>query len=244
MNKSERAKIWRFHNSFIRKYERMYISKMRKLLKWEILNYNGEPSIGPIYNFLLELYTKVGPIYAKSSYQGVMKQANKKRMPIGFNEAIIQGIINEFRLKLLNESSAEIDSTTRNSIEKALIEGQLQGKGLVQVLNELAASDMPKSRARTILRTELNKAANFAEQLGVDATGIKTNKIWISTRDGRTRDSHIMADGQTVPDGEPFTIRGRYKMQRPGDSTNEDGTKVPPEEIVKCRCVVGREVVR
>ena len=54
----------------------------------------------------------------------------------------------------------------------------------------------------------------------------------------------MQADGQTVPDGAPFNINGAYTMQRPGDSTNEDGTKVPAKEIVNCRCVVGREVVR
>ncbi len=230
---------------FLRKYEIYYLPKMKREIIKQIESYNGGlVDYSSLYFFLLEVFKKVGVLYAKATYRTVMAQANEKRMPIGFNELIINIIINEFRLKLLNEASVEVAQTTKEIIEAALIKGQQEGMSLNEVINNLKGSNIVTWRARLILRTELNKATNFAEQVGVDATGIATQKEWVSTRDDRTRDSHLSANGQLVEDGEPFLINGRYTMQRPGDSTNEDGTKVPASEIVNCRCVVARKVKR
>lgn len=244
MNKRDRAIYWRRHNALLRKYEKKYLAKVKSILRDQIRGYNGEINIAKMYEFLIHIYGDIGKVYAKIAYDSVMKMAQKKRRPIGFNELIVAAIINEYKLKLLNESAAEIDQTTRDIIQEALTAGQLRGLSLPDVLKEVLISGMVESRARMILRTELNKAANYAEQIGVDATGLPTNKIWVATNDDRTRDSHRHADGQKVEDGKPFTISGQYTMQRPGDSRNEDGTKVPAKEIINCRCVIARELKR
>lgn len=56
-------------------------------------------------------------------------------------------------------------------------------------------------------------------------------KMWVSRRDNRVRDTHVGADAQVVPVGEPFTVGGS-SMMYPGDRS------APPEETVNCRCIV------
>lgn len=55
---------------------------------------------------------------------------------------------------------------------------------------------------------------------------------WESMRDEKVRGSHAIADGQTVPINEPFTV-GRYKLLHPGD----DSLGAPPSETIGCRCL-------
>ena len=52
-----------------------------------------------------------------------------------------------------------------------------------------------------------------------------------SGRDGRTRDSHLDADGQEVDLDQPFEIGG-YKMIQPGDMS----LGAPISEVANCRC--------
>jgi len=47
------------------------------------------------------------------------------------------------------------------------------------------------------------------------------------------------------PDGKPFIVGNeQYQMQRPGASIGTDGRKIPGKEVINCRCVVGRIVLR
>jgi len=55
---------------------------------------------------------------------------------------------------------------------------------------------------------------------------------WESMRDEKVRGSHAIADGQTVPINEPFTVGG-YKLLYPGD----DSLGAPPSETIGCRCL-------
>ena len=59
-----------------------------------------------------------------------------------------------------------------------------------------------------------------------------TRKTWVCLMDGKERDTHGAADGQTVGIDEMFTV-GNCQMLYPGDWIN--GT---PEEIANCRCWV------
>jgi uncharacterized protein with gpF-like domain len=54
-------------------------------------------------------------------------------------------------------------------------------------------------------------------------------KRWITRRDDRVREAHVLADGQTVPLWAPFTIGG-FPAQYPQDPT------LPPEQSANCRC--------
>tara|TARA_R110000823_G_scaffold1464_1_gene5701 strand:+ start:28409 stop:29218 length:810 start_codon:yes stop_codon:yes gene_type:complete len=88
-------------------------------------------------------------------------------------------------------------------------------------------------RADAIGRTEVQGAYSGGEMDGARALGEygPTYKRWLSAVDSRTRESHLDADGQTVPIAEPFLVGGT-PMDRPLDPG------APASEVVNCRCVI------
>src|SRR6478735_7043130 len=114
-----------------------------------------------------------------------------------------------------------------NTYYRILNEAGIQNQlSLDEIINNLLSSEITKNRAALIARTETGKAANAAEQIGSDKTGLQTRKEWIAVRDFRTRHDHINVDGKIVPDGEPFNVGG-YMMLRPGAIKTTDGLRVP-----------------
>ena len=78
----------------------------------------------------------------------------------------------------------------------------------------------------------LNAATIVAAQQQNEEFGEELHKCWISTLDGRTRDSHFRADGARVPIDAKFKV-GVAELAYPGDPTG------PPEEVFNCRCRLG-----
>lgn len=98
-------------------------------------------------------------------------------------------------------------------------------------------------RGETIARTEaiqsLNRSADEAFRQVVDTGAVKASavkRIWDSTGDSRTRDTHLEMDGQEVGLNESFVTPGlvSYRLMFPGDTTLD----APPEETINCRCRV------
>lgn len=143
--------------------------------------------------------------------------------------------IRDFILARANQLAGQVTDTTYAAIQQALVDGVAQGASV----DDLAASvrhvfDVAStSRARTIARTEVISAANgsaslAAAQLPADVAG---GQEWISTRDDRTRDDHVDADGQVVVMGAPFEVGGESLLY-PGDPAGDGGN------VINCRCTV------
>lgn len=88
-------------------------------------------------------------------------------------------------------------------------------------------------RADTIARTETSAAFVQGSYGGAKALGPygPKQKVWSASADGRTRATHLDADGQTVAFDEMFIV-GEAEMEAPHDPNG------PPEEVVNCRCAV------
>lgn len=172
----------------------------------------------------------------------------KRLMPIGYNEELIQEIIQYFQIHLLDKAVLPISDTMKEWILDRFIDGQQQGKSLSQIKDELIKHDFPKNRAIVITRTEVLRASNHGAVAGAKKAGYKTNKMWISAKDFRTRRiprdeySHVAMDGITVPLEEPFHVPrrdGGYDfLMQPGDPAGD------PANTIMCRCSVGFSVVR
>lgn len=90
-----------------------------------------------------------------------------------------------------------------------------------------------KNRAVVIARTESLGALNGSRADSFHAFeeegGEGMEKMWLSTRDSRTRPTHVIADGQRVPLTQPFIVGG-FPLMFPGDPSG------PASEVIQCRC--------
>lgn len=91
------------------------------------------------------------------------------------------------------------------------------------------------SRAERAARNNTNSLCACQKLETLKQQGYKY-KQWKTIMDGRERDTHAIANGQTVPIDEPFIVGG-YRMMFPRDVTYG----APPKEIINCRCsIIGR----
>jgi hypothetical protein len=79
-------------------------------------------------------------------------------------------------------------------------------------------------------RTEATAAFNYGEESTIAESGLQFQE-WVAVIDTHTRSSHLDADGQIVPVGEPFNVGGEMLMY-PGDPSGSY------EETSNCRCSV------
>ena len=134
----------------------------------------------------------------------------------------------------------DISKTTERRIRRTIIEGLNDDLSPAEIARNIVDDndDISLGRAKTIARTETHTAAMTGQQMNMEEAsedlGMEMNKVWISTEDARTRQSHIDADGQTVGMREWFKV-GESELYIPGDP---DGA---PEEVINCRCAVTYE---
>lgn len=140
---------------------------------------------------------------------------------------------------LLPEPSVDIPADLRWNKQKIvsnITQAVLQGKSIPEIAKSMeTVVGMNKASAVRNARTAMTGAQNAGRQQAYEraaAMGIKLQKEWIATLDGRTRHSHGMADGQKVDINGMFSV-GDCKMRYPGDVQN--GTAA---EIYNCRCTM------
>lgn len=124
----------------------------------------------------------------------------------------------------------------RECVGKTIISAILQGKSITKIANELQQKipGLNRNFAIGTARTAITNAQNAGRQdqyLLAKQMGIKVQKRWFATLDGRTRHAHAMADGQTVDVDADFDVDG-YKMAYPGDR------RAPGYLLYNCRCTM------
>ena len=134
-----------------------------------------------------------------------MAVTSKKRFNLEFRKALQEGMD-------LGYSGRKLQTFVANSVKKVLSKRNL-------------------SRALTIARTEANSLANYGRGVGANSTGILYTKEWISQRDGKVRDAHVILDGTEVNEDNNFEYQG-YRLEYPGDSS----LGAPAGLTVNCRC--------
>jgi len=77
---------------------------------------------------------------------------------------------------------------------------------------------------------------NDATYQAAGARGVRY-KRWVTMHDNAVRETHVLADGQTVRIGAPFDVGG-YDLRFPGDPVG------PPEIWINCRCVMQSGTLR
>lgn len=125
----------------------------------------------------------------------------------------------------------------KKQIRAQITSSILQGESISDIAKHLMQRipEMNKAGAVRTARTAVTSAQNggrLASYEKADQMGIKVRKVWIATKDGRTRRNHQRLDGETVDWDEDFSNGLRF----PGDPSGK------PEEVYNCRCTVRTEV--
>lgn len=144
--------------------------------------------------------------------------------------------------------SAEIADTTIASASAVIIQQMQISQDIApdkyipsisRMIAKKIGGNGAKSRAMTIARTETHKAANVSQftraQMAVTDSGLDVQIEWISTNDGRVRDSHRAVNGKIIQMGESFNVNGT-KMKYPSDPSGGAAN------VINCRCVLGYHV--
>lgn len=123
----------------------------------------------------------------------------------------------------------------RDKFSSEITSGILQGESIKKLADRVQPlSDANRAGAIRNARTAVTGAQNAGRQESYNRAkemGLKLRKLWIATKDGRTRHEHAMLDGQTVALDEPFMVEG-HKIMFPGDPT------ALPRLVWNCRCTM------
>lgn len=125
----------------------------------------------------------------------------------------------------------------KKQITAQITSGILQGESIPDLARRLqkAIPNMNKASAVRTARTAATSAQNggrLASYEKADKMGVKVRKVWVATKDDRTRRDHRRMDGETVDWDEDFSNGLRF----PGDPSGK------PAEVYNCRCTMRTEV--
>lgn len=123
-----------------------------------------------------------------------------------------------------------VEETTKQLLSErlaAVLEDEPTLPKLMEAVEEVMGHRI-QSSAENIARTETVGAYNAGGDIVRDDSGVEA-KEWLATADERTREAHLDADGQVVPQDEDFTVDGE-QLSYPGDPRGS------PANICQCRC--------
>jgi len=227
----------RRRQSFQSKYER----KIRKAFNDQLSIFRNAGTIAdlrkdvseqPIKDLFLELYTDVGDVFARRTWAGL------KNMPYTETKQEPAWIERMRKYALIDASGRilEITKTTQNRINAIIVAGLEAGLSIDEIQTQIVGTaglsplnGTLTQRARRIARTEIISASNAGSLEGARSTGLNFKKQWLATPGPRTRDDHIIADGQIVGKDEMFLVGGE-ELEYPGDPAGSPGN------VINCRC--------
>jgi len=201
---------------------------------------------------IYSLHIAMGTQMADNAYKG-LKKGIKSNLPNehkGYFTDLWQSVIVRYLdYKGLAQLIKDITDTTKEQINRYIKKGVSEGLTLQQTIKNLKTAGITDYRAELIARTETVKAANTGSVVGAISTGLRTNKIWISTLDNRTRimprdrSDHYHMNQIQVPIDTKFEVPtldnlGFEFMDYPGDFHASAGN------VCTCRCTIGYAVVK
>lgn len=122
-------------------------------------------------------------------------------------------------------------------LNSMLLQGILNGDSIPKIsqsLTTVIGNNLASAtrNARTMV-TEAENHGRLDSYQDLADQGVVQKKVWIATPDGRTRESHLMLDGEEVDIDEEFSNGLMYPADPSGD----------PEEVWNCRCTMRDRIV-
>ena len=186
----------------------------------EYLTYSYEEGfVGTLYSLQQQGIPLVFPINQEQVAEAIQhdtKISTKKNTKTGKLYASLGEDITDLKKKI----AGEISRGFAGSMSYAKI-----------VANIALISGIPKNNAMTIARTEMHRIQTKASMdtcYKAREKRAEVIKIWDSTLDGKTRDSHMRVDGEQKELDEKFSNGLLY----PGDPDGQ------AKEVINCRCAL------
>ena len=149
--------------------------------------------------------------------------------------AVAKAVTIDSKLKadLYTELGVDVNRL-KKTIAEEITRGIATGRLYKDIARNIAkAGKIPRGRAETIVRTDggrVQEQATFDAQQAAKAKGADVVSQWSAIRDGDTRPTHRMLDGQIREVGEYFEVEGKRAKHPHGFGR--------PEEDINCRCTL------
>lgn len=259
MNAQERKEYWvkveRLRKQLDEKYSSLFKAAILKDLKQfaDDIRSNGPQGAlslmgsyvwnDEIMTIMGKLYREAAVIFGNASFRAVRNMSQKAANPFGLNDEWVSEIIkylSQYGFSLVADMTQTTKEKLRRLVQAAIEEGMTNEEIANMIMRE---NGYAKFRANRIARTEVMRATNYATMKGAESHNFEVDKVWIASRDRRTRRipknayDHYHMDGQQVGYDEPFLsqdINGRIIAANfPGDATTPAGF------TINCRCTIG-----
>ena len=157
-----------------------------------------------------------------SSFLVTHRNVSKELIP-----AIKNDTLKKFSEKVMARKVTNVTQTTKNTINKIIVNGQTNGVNVRDIAKEITQKikGMEKKRAMVIARTETATTSTTTYYNGLKEAGLE--KTWWHVGGGKTdRASHLACDGETIKADEVFSCGLMHPHELGAD----------PAEIINCHC--------
>jgi hypothetical protein len=227
----ERAFEDRFYTVLLRQANKLYDDLDRRGVPIEFVL--DDRDIRGVY---LDYYEQVGIAFADMQYNALTGKSL-----VGYYETKDDGptpdwlsVIRARALASILERVAQVTAYSKKKLKEIVMAAFTAGLTPAQIAKRLRQewAALSRSRAKSIVETEVLTASNLGLGLGAEAAEVGLRKAWITMRDKRVRPTHSVLHNTQVGQNEMFLVAGLYEAEYPGDF------RLPVHEIARCRCTV------
>ena len=235
--KAERSSVKDFYKFYNDQYDQASVMFIRQgaLSATDVSVFFKE---NDLINMYTEMYSKIGLHFALWYYKNVDKLLNKASnidnlMSIWAKSfAFVGQQVGAQRVTLV---SGTAKNTLISVTQKLMADPTFmnQGEKVKAKMLKTQFNKYSTYQAKRLVRTEATNAANYAtiESALTVFEGGDLMKTWHTSIDGRERESHGAANGQTVPTAGKFSVQGQF-LKWAGDPAGS------ASNVINCRCGV------
>ena len=137
-----------------------------------------------------------------------------------------------FVSQVVGEHVSEISTATKVALRREIQDALAANEGVPQIAARIRGlyDGYGRHRSFVIARTEVGGAANYGTRSAAQQSGVVETHTWVSSRDGRERDTHKPGAGLDAQT-QPLAARYSNGCMFPCDPAG------PAAEVIQCRCV-------
>jgi HK97 family phage portal protein len=231
LTRAQRTALWRNRIYRIRKWVpifkleiKAFFKKQHRVILEHIDDYLGSRKSGPYDTAYWEkqMADEFEGLFeaALGESANVVLASIAAGATLDITSPVVRSVLNQRVRRFSHFVNSTTDQEIKTRIGQALQDFQEQGiaaqaRAVKEVLNDYFEGTYAEQRARLIAQTESVGAMNAGTYIGMVEGGFKY-KMWLTSRDDRVRDNHLI-DGQIKKVNEPFELIDGTKMDYPQD---------------------------